>query len=142
MRRDREQFHATAVAVDGQGVLILGASGAGKSTLALELITAGRGKLVSDDIVIVERHDGVSCVVAPPTSLGRLEARGVGILTLPQVSWAPLAMCIDLDKVETDRLPPSRTISMLGNPITLVHYSEQTHFPSAVLAYLRWGRNA
>ena len=40
--------HATAVAIEGEAVLLRGASGAGKSDLALRLIDGG-ARLVADD---------------------------------------------------------------------------------------------
>jgi len=140
MTRTREQMHATAIAIEGQGVLILGASGRGKSALALELVAMG-ARLISDDIVFIELREGVLHAVAPPTSGGRIEARGIGILRVPATPAAPLALCVDLDRVEPDRLPARHVISILGNPITLLHYSEQTHFPSALLHYVRYGRS-
>ena len=41
-------LNATAVAVDGQGLLLLGAPGTGKSTLAIAMMALG-AVLISDD---------------------------------------------------------------------------------------------
>ena len=35
------QLHATTIALEGQGLMILGPSGSGKSSLALELMAVG-----------------------------------------------------------------------------------------------------
>ncbi|MEC9182929.1 MAG: aldolase, partial [Pseudomonadota bacterium] len=43
-----EIVHATAIAIDGKGVLLRGPSGSGKSDLALRLLEAG-GVLIGDD---------------------------------------------------------------------------------------------
>ena len=48
MTVERENLHASFVAINGRGVLILGPSGAGKSALALQLIAFG-AKLVAGD---------------------------------------------------------------------------------------------
>jgi HPr kinase/phosphorylase len=69
-------LHASVVAVDGAGVLILGASGAGKSGLALRMIALG-ALLVSDDQVLLERCGDVLVARAPETLSGLIEARGV-----------------------------------------------------------------
>ena len=51
--------HATCVAVNGKGVLIVGASGSGKSTLALQMLAMG-AELVADDQVILRlREQGI-----------------------------------------------------------------------------------
>ena len=80
-------IHATSVALRANGqwraVLLRGPSGAGKSDLALRLIQAG-GRLVADDQTHLARR-GRSLIATPPPALaGMIEARGVGILTLPR----------------------------------------------------------
>ena len=52
-----EVMHASAVALDGGAVVLLGASGAGKTTLALALCELGAGFL-TDDVVALELGDG------------------------------------------------------------------------------------
>ncbi|MGL6042504.1 MAG: HPr kinase/phosphorylase, partial [Sandaracinobacteroides sp.] len=49
--RQAPSFHATAVAINGAGVLLFGPSGAGKSDLALRLIDRG-AVLIADDRVV------------------------------------------------------------------------------------------
>ena len=44
------QIHASAVALDGRALLIVGPSGSGKSALALRMMAHG-ATLVSDDLV-------------------------------------------------------------------------------------------
>ena len=79
--------HATTVLVDGTGVLLRGPSGSGKSDLALRLIDGG-ARLVADDQTALAVENGV-LVAHPPRSIaGRLEVRGLGIVTVP---WAPSA---------------------------------------------------
>ena len=51
-----EIVHATAIAIDGKGVLLRGPSGSGKSDLALRLLEAG-GVLVGDDRVALSVRD-------------------------------------------------------------------------------------
>ena len=55
--------HATAVAIDGQAVLLRGPSGSGKSDLALRLIDAG-ARLVADDQSELSRRGDVMIVRA------------------------------------------------------------------------------
>ncbi|RMD94668.1 MAG: hypothetical protein D6811_02350, partial [Alphaproteobacteria bacterium] len=91
-------LHASAVGLEGRGVLILGASGAGKSSLALELMARGAA-LVADDRVWLTRR-GTAVILTPPAAIaGRIEARGVGLLG---AAWRPaeLAVAVDLDRPE------------------------------------------
>jgi HPr kinase/phosphorylase len=98
------QIHATAVAIDGRGVLLLGPSGAGKSDLALRLIDRG-ARLIADDRVDLAR-DGTSVTLSAPARIaGLLEVRGLGILRYPCVA-APLTLAVELVAAETvERLP-------------------------------------
>jgi serine kinase of HPr protein (carbohydrate metabolism regulator) len=96
-------IHATCVAIDGHGVLLIGPSGAGKSDLALRLIDRG-AILVADDRTSLHAVDGLLHSGAPATIAGRIEVRGVGIATVPTTT-APIALAIRLD-LPPERLPP------------------------------------
>jgi HPr kinase/phosphorylase len=83
-------------------VLLLGAAGSGKSDLLLRLLDRGF-VLVADDQVVLEGLDA-----SPPPSLaGLVEARGLGIIRLPHIERARLAIAVKLQRGE--RLPiPAR----------------------------------
>jgi HPr kinase/phosphorylase len=137
-----ETLHASCVAVDGNGLLILGPSGAGKSALAIRLITLG-AVLVSDDRTRVTATAGQLRASCPnPALQGLIEARGLGILRAPATETASLALAVDLGQPEPDRLPPSRTVTILGIPLPLVLHAQNDHFPDALMLYLRHGRQA
>ncbi|WP_326524558.1 HPr kinase/phosphorylase [Sphingomonas sp.] len=88
-----ETIHASCVAIDGVAVLIEGRSGAGKSDLALRLIDRG-ATLVSDDYTVLLR-DKSELVARPPANLaGRIEVRGIGILTMDHVEDVPVRMIV------------------------------------------------
>ena len=110
-------IHASPVAIDGHAVLIAARSGAGKSDLALRLIDGGAA-LVSDDYTVV-RRDGERLLASPPANIvGKIEARGVGILTLPHVWDVPVRLFVDLDS-PVERLPdprPTRVVAGLRLP--------------------------
>ena len=101
-----ETLHATSVAIAGRAVLLSGPSGSGKSDRALRLIDRG-GILVSDDYTLVKRIDGRLLATAPATIAGQMEVRGIGIVDLPSVGEAPVALLVDLfDRVERMPLDP------------------------------------
>ena len=106
-------MHGSCASRDGQAVLLLGPPGAGKSDLVLRLL--GRGfDLVADDQV----HIADGLVTAPAGLVGLLEVRGLGILRLPSVASARLALVADLS-VLADRLPEPAIHAELKVP--LVH---------------------
>lgn len=113
------QLHASAVAVAGRACLITGASGSGKSTLAIEMIALG-AELIADDRVDVRRDGDGLVLSAPPAIAGLIEARGVGILRLTPRARAPLALIVDLDRAEPERLPEPRRLELLGVPCRLL----------------------
>jgi len=88
-------IHASCVAIDAKGVLILGNSGAGKSDLALRLIDGG-AKLVSDDRTELYAARGRLCARAPKSIAGLMEVRGLGIVALPFVKSVPLSLAVKL----------------------------------------------
>lgn len=134
-------LHASAVALEGAAVCILGASGAGKSALALQLMAMGAG-LVSDDRCLIWREGANLRVDAPDPIRGRIEARGVGILNARAVGPAAVALWVDLDRVEDHRLPPDREKVCLGVSRPILHNIQAQHFAAAILQYLKAGRNA
>lgn len=134
-------LHGTCVALSGRGVLILGPSGSGKSGLALQLMAMGCD-LVSDDRVGVALHGGRLTAAAPAAIRGRIEARGVGLLYAAPAEAAELVLAVDLAHLESERLPPARFYSVLGVNLPLLHRVESTHFPAAILQYLKAGRAA
>lgn len=110
---DHVDIHGTAIAVGGKGVLIRGKSGSGKSDLALRCLAVPAGffaaeppLLVADDRVVVEAGPTGVMVSAPPALRGLLEVRGVGIMTMPTVEIARLALVADIvEPKEIQRLP-------------------------------------
>ena len=133
-------LHASCVALNGAAVLILGRSGAGKSGLALELMALGAA-LVADDRVRLWREGNAVMAAAPETIAGRIEARFVGILAAEALPRAPVALIVDLDSVETERLPPWHGKTLLGLSVPLLHNVETRHFPAAIVQYLKAGRH-
>ena len=133
-------IHASAVALDGRGLLILGAAGSGKSALALELMARG-ARLVSDDQVALSVEGGRLIARAPAAIRGRIEARFVGILNAETIPGAEVALAVDLDRTETDRLPPRRSKKLLGVTFPLLHNAANPSFPAAILQYLKAGRS-
>ena len=105
------RLHASAVAIDGRGVLILGASGSGKSSLALRLIDRG-ATLIADDQVALRARDGRLHADALAPIYGKLEVRGVGIVDCDAVA-APIALAVDLERTP-ERLPEPWATSIDG----------------------------
>ena len=60
-----DMVHGSAVAIDGNGVLLLGPAGSGKSDLALRLIDRG-AKLICDDIILIENRYGLPQLTIAP----------------------------------------------------------------------------
>ena len=106
--------HATAVALDGEAVLLRGPSGSGKSDLALRLLDGG-AQLVADDQTVLRRVGAHLLASAPAALCGLLEVRGVGILRVAAAGAARLALIVDLvPSSEVDRLPEMRRETILG----------------------------
>jgi serine kinase of HPr protein (carbohydrate metabolism regulator) len=108
--------HATCVALDEHGILIMGPPGSGKSDLALRLIDSdGRGTgvrlmtaaLISDDQTMVTRRGGRLFGASPSTIAGKLEVRGIGILAVPSRREAAIDLAVVLrPRSGIERMPP------------------------------------
>ncbi len=106
--------HATSVVIDGRAVLIRGASGAGKSDLALRLIDRG-ADLLADDYTHLTRGEDAVIGSAPERIAGLIEARGLGLVSMPHVSCAPVALVVQLDDTAAGRFPdPRPTCTLCG----------------------------
>jgi len=114
---DRVQIHATAVAHQGQAVLLRGPSGAGKSDLALRLIAHDGWTLIADDQCDLTHRDGAVFVTCPNTLIGKIEARGIGILDTSNATEARVTLICDLTTAPIERLPEPEFEIILGQAI-------------------------
>lgn len=103
-------IHASAVLFEGRGVLVRGGSGAGKTRLVFDLLddATARGRdaaLIADDRVEIEVRHGRVVARAPAILAGRIELRGLGILSLPHEPAGVVALVVDLEAAPPLRLP-------------------------------------
>lgn len=117
-----ENIHATAVAVGGRAILLLGKSGAGKSDLALRLIMNKNAVLIADDRVDIQSENGVLKASCPKNIQGLLEVRGIGLCKYPFLEKADVALAVLLTEnaQEIERLPEKETINFLQTEIPLI----------------------
>jgi len=122
LQQAKQLVHGTCVAFGAHAALLRGSSGSGKSDLALRFLAlpADGGmapRLVADDQVVVEAQAGGLVVSAPNTLAGKLEVRGLGIMTLPHVTQAKLVLIVDfVASDEVPRMPPEPLprVTLLG----------------------------
>lgn len=149
MKQSQIFLHGTCVSVGGEGVLILGEPGSGKSALALRLIDEPgygisgvllRSELVADDQVIVTRDQDRLMASAPAALRGKLEIRGLGIVTLATPPSVPLALVVKLqDHSAIERLPDPVTFDILGTALPLAEIDAKLpSAPARLRAALAW----
>ena len=134
-------LHATTVAHQGRAILITGASGSGKSALALALMARGCHLIADDRTILTTTATGLTAS-CPPAIRGLIEARGLGILHATPAPPAPVALAIDLDRTEAERLPPRRSVTYLKRAVPMILGSQNSHFDAAILHYMAAGRSA
>jgi len=114
------QLHATAIAIDEQGIILRGPSGAGKSDLALRLIEQG-AQLISDDRVEVMKKGQDLIAFAPDTIKGLFEVRNLGIIKLQHLDATVIKMVVDLTSPEElDRMPEDTRCEIEGVNLPLL----------------------
>lgn len=132
-------LHGSAVAQDGRAVLILGRSGSGKSGLVLRLMALG-ATLVADDQVRLDRRGDTLHASAPPGLLGLVEARGCGLIRVPEVATgAAVVLAVDLDQAPEARMPQSRDLALLGVDVRLLFGREVPNLDVVLSVLLRNG---
>jgi serine kinase of HPr protein (carbohydrate metabolism regulator) len=140
-KQEEINIHASCVAVNGHGVLLLGDSGAGKSDIALMLIDAG-AQLVADDRTILFVVKGALHARAPDSIKGLLEIRSVGIVHKPS-RVARLRLAVRLGQ-EDERLPKPRLYRQLGCEVPEIRLdphiaSTPARIRAALAAFVRGG---
>lgn len=140
MQLDKETvlLHASCVSVNGNGVLICGAAGSGKSSLALNLIALG-AELVTDDQTLIRRENKNLIARCPETISHLIEARGLGILTPPTRSDVALTLVVDLETVQSQRVPPPEAYELFGITLPLFRRAPLDAFPAALYILARDG---
>ncbi len=132
-------IHGSAVAFElpegRAGVLITGKPGAGKSELALELMAMG-ARLVADDQTQLHVDGGVVQMSPPATIRGLIEMRGIGLIRAKALELAPLAVMVDLDTTETERLPPLRMCDVEGVAVRLLRKCASRAFAAGIRQYV------
>jgi serine kinase of HPr protein (carbohydrate metabolism regulator) len=117
--------HASAVLVGDRAVLIRGPSGSGKSRLAFDLILAGRSGqlppavLVGDDRVHLDTSAGKLLVRPAGELAGLIEIRGLGIRRCDFAGEAEVALVVDLNAADAERLPPPEALEIRLNGVLL-----------------------
>jgi hypothetical protein len=93
------------------GVMVEGPAGAGKSDLALRALGEGFS-LVADDRVVLWACEGRLFGRAPDTLVGLLEVRGLGVIAVPALPLAQVALAVRCGAPE--RMPGPASIDLVG----------------------------
>jgi HPr kinase/phosphorylase len=142
-------LHGTCISLNDIGVLILGPPGAGKSSLALRLIdepgygisaSLMKGALVSDDQTVIARKGNMLIASAPPAIAGKLEIRGLDLVSMATQQQVPLALVARLQPaVDISRLPDPQTYEILGVALPLIEIDAVSpSAPARLRAALNW----
>ena len=130
-----ENVHGTAIALGGNAALIRGAPGSGKSDLALRCLAIAPtalipcpAALVADDRVDLCRSGERIVAEAPATIRGKLEVRGLGVLSVPCTTSSEIVLVADITALERiERLPdPLPTTELLGVRLPLIYVAPFT----------------
>jgi HPr kinase/phosphorylase len=128
--------HASAVAVEDRGLLILGPSGAGKSALALQMIALG-AVLIADDATGIEAGADGPRLSCPDAIACRIEARGLGLLRLPVAGPTRARLVLRLAPDAAARLPQPASILLCDVRLPLLTARAASHLASALFLALR-----
>ena len=132
-------IHATAIAIAGRALLIIGPSRAGKSRLAWSMIEASTPArpivLVGDDRILLSPAGGSLIARGHPRIQGFIERCGLGIVACPFVESAPVGGIVELEPVKHG--PTTPQIAVLQNFPCLRSVESSGPTRDAVLAWWR-----
>ena len=100
-------LHASAVAIDGRAIALLGPKGAGKSTLALALVQRG-ARLITDDTLIVRFDEHGAPWAVPGMQRVRLwedSARALGAKSALNAGAKPMLDALPRSQRQDEALP-------------------------------------
>lgn len=121
----KEEKHASSVAIEDAGILILGPSGSGKSDLALRLIDSG-ATLISDDRTICRKIKNDIFLYCQKSICGKIEVRGMGIFTVPFIDFVKLKLVVMMTEKNVPRLPELSThYQILGESLPKIDISKK-----------------
>lgn len=136
--------HASSVIVGTFGILVRGNSGTGKSSLCDLLVEAARDKghfaaHVSDDRTCLYWKNGSVVALPAPAIAGKLEVRGLGIVTVTAEPEAVLHLVADLVPAgDLERYPEDGTVSVELEGVSLPLVWLEEGQPAENLLRLRW----
>lgn len=132
-------IHSTCVHMNGRGLLLRGPSGCGKSDLALRLIMKG-ARLVADDYVYVGADKGALYAAVPDEIRGKIEVRGVGIMSLPHTAVSRVVAVVDLGPEAIERLPQAmeEMIEMVPLPCFRLNPFEDSSVEKIFMMLRQW----
>ena len=130
-------LHATAVSIDGRGLLIIGPAGAGKSSLAAQMIVAGAG-LIADDLVMLRRHGGDLHLARPTDATASLELRGIGPSPVRPAMPVRCAGAVLLAP-SLHRLPEPEIWTLLGTDLPLIRHPPTPDLYAKLIIWIRAG---
>ena len=136
---DQHLIHGTCICIDAVAALLIGRSGTGKSGLALQMMAFGADLIADDQTLLTCQSDAIEAT-CPSLIRNRIEARGVGLLCAQAKSRSFVRVVIDMEVIETDRLPPHRSCRILGFQLPLLHKVNSPYFAAAIVQYLKGGR--
>lgn len=135
-------LHATTVVIEDRAIVLTGPSGVGKSDLALRLIDEGAVLLADDQTEFFIAADGRLTARAPQTIMGLIEVRHVGLIRLPFVAEAPVALHVQLSDMQSEltRLPEIEATVWLGQSVPLLRLpARAASTPAKIRFWLRHG---